>query len=337
MSGVKSFMSDIGNLLMDPKTSDIVMVCQGEQIKAHRLILSARSPVFAAMLQSDMSESVNGEIKIDDVDKDVIKEMLRYMYKVEVEDGFTKFKELLVLADKYQVEELVKFCGSKIVESLNKDNVFQIGTLAETHNAGDLLKECVQFVLNNAPGCLDQDWEDQIKDSPKMMLQMLQYYMKTQRNNILEINRSGEVGVRLAVEPLRATAFQVDSKVLLCGVGMYGSNYSGDMFAVNLMVLNDANQCLLEETKGIKSDGSKKVNKMLFSKPISVEANKKYHITAKISCPQRCDIQLGRNYKEIVNSSGKNPFKVTFFTSKYNEFSRDAVTQGPFPSLYFYK
>ena len=88
---------------MDPKTSDLVLVCQGEEIKAHRCILSARSPVFGAILQNDMLENINSEIKIDDADRDVVKEMLHYMYKVEVEENFTKFKELLVLADKYQV------------------------------------------------------------------------------------------------------------------------------------------------------------------------------------------------------------------------------------------
>ena len=80
---------------MDPKTSDLVLVCQGEEIKAHRCILSARSPVFSAMLQSNMLESINSKIKIDDADKDVLKEMLWYMYKCEVDKDFKIFKDLL--------------------------------------------------------------------------------------------------------------------------------------------------------------------------------------------------------------------------------------------------
>ena len=58
MSGLKTLALDIGNLLMDPNTSDIDMVCQGEKIKAHKFILMARSPVFSAMLQSNMLESI---------------------------------------------------------------------------------------------------------------------------------------------------------------------------------------------------------------------------------------------------------------------------------------
>ena len=60
--------------------SDIMLICEGEEINAHRLVLVARSPVFHAMLQSKMMESKIREIKIDDADIDVLKEMLRYMY-----------------------------------------------------------------------------------------------------------------------------------------------------------------------------------------------------------------------------------------------------------------
>merc|ERR1719282_428858 len=77
------------------------------------------------MLQSKMMESTRREIKIDDADNDVLKEMLRYMYTAKVEDKFDKFRELLVVADKYQVLELVNYCGIKLAKTLN--------SFAETH------------------------------------------------------------------------------------------------------------------------------------------------------------------------------------------------------------
>ena len=342
MSGLKTLASDIGNLLMDPNTSDIEMVCQGEKIKAHKFILTARSPVFSAMLQSNMLESINSKIKIDDADKDVLKEMLRYMYKGEVDKDFTNFKDLLVLADKYQVGELIKDCGTKIVESLNKDNVFEIGNFAEIHNAEELTRECIKFVLKNASDCLNQDWEDQIKECPKMMLQFLKHFLKEHLHTVSsrEISRSGQVDYGWKCSFLRATAFQVDSKVRLCGVGMYGSNKFDDFFAVQLKIFyfNESlvDECLLEETKVIKSDGTHVVNKLIFSQPISVEANRKYHITVKYSCRNKC-ILHGIGYNEVVHSSGEEPFKVTFSASRFDQLNKDDISSGPFPSLYFCK
>jgi len=144
----------------------VVLVCQGEQIPAHKLILGARSPVFHAMLNTDMIESKKGEVKIEDADTDVLKAMIRYMYTVNVDVSFTKFKELIVLADKYQVLELVNFCGNKLVESLSKENVLELGQLAERHNADKLLNKCIKYVLKNLPNSLNKDWKNHMKESP---------------------------------------------------------------------------------------------------------------------------------------------------------------------------
>ena len=92
---------------MDTENSDVVLKCQGEEIPAHTLLLGARSPVFKAMFQSEMSESINKEVKIDDVEADVLKEMLRFMYSAKVDESFIKFQELLIVADKYQIVSFV--------------------------------------------------------------------------------------------------------------------------------------------------------------------------------------------------------------------------------------
>ena len=75
MSCIQSMVNDLGKLFLDSNTSDIMLICEGEEINAHRLVLVARSPAFHAMLQSKMMESKSREITID-----ILKEMLRYMY-----------------------------------------------------------------------------------------------------------------------------------------------------------------------------------------------------------------------------------------------------------------
>jgi hypothetical protein len=37
----------------DPSFSDLILVCQGKEIKAHRLMLAARSEVFKTMLTNE--------------------------------------------------------------------------------------------------------------------------------------------------------------------------------------------------------------------------------------------------------------------------------------------
>ena len=86
-----------------------------------------------------------------------------------------------------------------------------------------------------------------------MMLQFLKHFLKEHLHTLVsqEISRSGRGDTGLAVNYVRATAFQVDSEVKLCGVGMFGTNKDDDFFAVHLKVMNDVNECLLEPTKAI--------------------------------------------------------------------------------------
>ncbi len=57
--------------------SDAKLVVGDSSLDVHKLVLSARSPVFAAMFSSKMSEAKSGEVVIDDMELAVVKEMIR--------------------------------------------------------------------------------------------------------------------------------------------------------------------------------------------------------------------------------------------------------------------
>ena len=59
-------LNELGALLSAGLHSDVTLVCEGEEIRAHKAILAARSPVFKAMFANKMSESLDGKVMIDD-------------------------------------------------------------------------------------------------------------------------------------------------------------------------------------------------------------------------------------------------------------------------------
>jgi len=62
-----SFLDDLRREKDDPTFTDGVLVCQGEEILCHRVLLGARSDVFRKMfLQKDYIE---GTVQITDLDK----------------------------------------------------------------------------------------------------------------------------------------------------------------------------------------------------------------------------------------------------------------------------
>ena len=66
--------------------SDVVLLVGGREFCAHKLVLIARSPVFAAMFSHDWNERNNGLVEINDdlPDPDVFDAFLRFLYTGQV-------------------------------------------------------------------------------------------------------------------------------------------------------------------------------------------------------------------------------------------------------------
>ena len=60
--------------------SDVTLVCEGEEIRAHKAILAARSPVFKAMFAHKMSESLENKVMIDELPVAVLRSLLQYVF-----------------------------------------------------------------------------------------------------------------------------------------------------------------------------------------------------------------------------------------------------------------
>ena len=277
-----------------------------------------------------MVEKLAGVVKIDDASMDVVKQMVRYMYTAKIDHNFSKVKELLVLANKYQVLELVNYCSSKIFEALSEDNALEIGLFGEMHNSDILINRCAKYICYDITDSLHEDWMEKIKESPKLMIQIIKNLRDVHENKLLEIKRM-EQGIEQWVHGgrINAIAFEVDTKVWLRGVGLYGA-MENSKFQVDIKVfLND--DCLLEERKEYCSNGCELPVKLLLSSPVKIRPNKRYDITTAITGGPTL---YGRNSKKVVRSEGTESFDVTFFTSPLDQ-NGGGTEMGQIPALYF--
>ena len=133
--------------------------------------LLLRSPVFRAMLDSGMMEGQNGRVKVEDAELVTLREFLQYLYTGKIGPDFKDYKELMILANKYQVEDLMEETSSKILESLTEDNALELGIFGEMYNSTVLLKASAKFIQENAGGeTLPDGWELELKGSPRLLL-----------------------------------------------------------------------------------------------------------------------------------------------------------------------
>ncbi|XP_065222966.1 speckle-type POZ protein-like isoform X1 [Planococcus citri] len=109
------------SMLENPKLADVIFTINGSTYPAHSEILAARSPVFAAMLQRKHTK--NGKIKkirisVTNMNEQVLRAMLRYIYTGRCENSGKLADELLVVAVKYGLDGLRKFCEEERSKTL---------------------------------------------------------------------------------------------------------------------------------------------------------------------------------------------------------------------------
>ena len=75
-----SLKSDFSTLLSSGWHSDVTLRAGGSELKVHKLILAARSPVFKQMFASEMTEASTGVVTISDVQPDVLHLLCDFMY-----------------------------------------------------------------------------------------------------------------------------------------------------------------------------------------------------------------------------------------------------------------
>merc|ERR1740117_1467665 len=110
-------------LWQDQLFTDVDVVCDGDgrRFPVHRAVLAAASPVFAAMLATEMKESQTQEISISDADERSVSDTLEYIYTGTVGEGAGC--GMVVLGHKYDIPGLVEYAAPVALGNLNVDNV----------------------------------------------------------------------------------------------------------------------------------------------------------------------------------------------------------------------
>ena len=91
---------DYEAFLENGKFTDVILVVGTKDFKAHKYILAARSPVFAAMFEHDCIEKKESKVDIIDVSEGAFEQFLRYIYTATTPDLDQYASELLSAADK---------------------------------------------------------------------------------------------------------------------------------------------------------------------------------------------------------------------------------------------
>lgn len=166
-------------LLSDGNHADVTFLVKDEKFVAHRLILKTRCSYFKRMFEYGPKVSSANEVKITDVEPEVFKGILKFIYCDALPDYSTDVTpKLLVAAGEYGLEGLKNSCAESMAVNLTSDNVIDYLLLAQNYACDDLLQQAALVFRSNYDE-IDYFKLRKLKTSPDLLFRLLEFSHST--------------------------------------------------------------------------------------------------------------------------------------------------------------
>lgn len=167
---------------------------------------ASRSPVFRAMLENEMEESLSGTIKIGDVSYDALRAFVNYLYTAEACLDEEMACHLLILAEKYQVQHLKDYCEKFLVSKLNWDNSIVSYTFAHQHNAKHVVDAALTWITDNMDKLTTrEEYMELVQKDPRLVVEVYEAYLSKQINTAAQKDSAGRGGLAVKPPPARTS------------------------------------------------------------------------------------------------------------------------------------
>jgi len=120
---MKKAHNGFATLWMNETYSDLIFKLRdGSTIPAHRCVISVQCPAWAGLLKSQMQETKEGVIELDDFTPSLGREFIKSLYCGSVKRAY--LVDVLALADCYQICWLVERCVDELIGNLDTPDIF---------------------------------------------------------------------------------------------------------------------------------------------------------------------------------------------------------------------
>ena len=133
------------------------MTKDDKEFKAHRNVLSAVSPFFCKLLQSDMKENREGIVRFEEISGAVIEDVLEFIYTGSVEVTEENSKDLIAAANYLLIPSLKKLSGRFLERTMAKSNCISTFYFGEMYQCDELITNTRKFIHANFASVAEMD------------------------------------------------------------------------------------------------------------------------------------------------------------------------------------
>nr|CAH0109772.1 unnamed protein product [Daphnia galeata] len=142
-----------------------------QQIGGHVYVIASQSHVFATAFQNEMQKM--GRLMIKDIQPNVFKELLHYIYSSKTSNPLTEdmAKPLLLAATAYIILDLKKECVEFLLKSINVKNAISLMIWAHLNSVEDIEEVALSYAARHGRKIVFQeDFERLMRNYPELCL-----------------------------------------------------------------------------------------------------------------------------------------------------------------------
>ncbi|KAM3862091.1 kelch-like protein 23 [Diretmus argenteus] len=130
--------------------TDVTLQCAptGQVFHCHRALLSARSSYFRVMFTADMRERSNDVITLTGVDREVLGELVNYVYTAQLCVTESNAQSLLEAADLLHFTSVKRACEGFLIRLLDVHNCLGMHAFAQLHVCPALEREARRLMVS---------------------------------------------------------------------------------------------------------------------------------------------------------------------------------------------
>jgi len=137
---------------------DITLVTKDDkEFKAHRNVLSAASPFFFKLLQSDMKENREGIVRFEEISGAVMEDVLKFIYTGSVKINQENTKDLIAAANYLLIPGLKNLSGKFLERQMSKSKCISTFYFAEMYQCDELITNTRKFIHENFTSVAEMD------------------------------------------------------------------------------------------------------------------------------------------------------------------------------------
>ena len=154
--------------------TDLTLIVGPDQIpvKVHRVVLAAHFEYFRSMFSAGLKESASTEVQLPFIGPEDLRLILKYAYSGEANLSKENVFKILLMANYFGSEDLMKRCCDFLKYFTNLQNCVKLLEAAIEMNINKLRKNCTLFILDHLP---EMNKDDLSELPAELLLEIIQH------------------------------------------------------------------------------------------------------------------------------------------------------------------